>query len=114
MEIGQDYETAALQEIKEETGIVITKDQLQIIAITKKKAFDTITGTINNAIRVNYACRYDGQIEDLQVEKGKAIGFEAWPIERVLHATAAEQQRWLPRLSEPDALEMFRKIQRLL
>ncbi len=114
VEIGQDYETAALQEIREETGVVLTRDQLQIIETTKKKFNDAVTSAIYTAIRVIYACSYDGRVKNLRVEKDKALGFEVWPINRVLHATAAEQHRWLPRLSEPDALEIFRKIQMLL
>ncbi len=113
VEIGSDYESAAIQEVAEETGIKAMKDNLIFIQIKKSRSYDEATKTINNVIRAFYAYRYDGKIEDLRIEKGKAIGFEAWPLEKIFNISAVDRERFIPAIFKEEILNIFRKIQRL-
>ena len=114
VEIGFDYETAATQELEEETGIQAEKNNLVFIKMVRSKVFDTTTNKTNNVIRAIYAYRYTGKIEDLRVEKGKAIGFELWPLEKIFNISDEDRKRFIPVLLEEEILEIFRKIQKLI
>ncbi len=113
VEIGSDYETAALQELEEETGIKAAKDNLVFIQMVRSKTYDKITGMTNNVIRAIYAYRYEGDVADLKVEKGKAIGFEAWPLEKIFNIADEDRKRFIPAILEEEILNIFRKIQKL-
>jgi len=113
VEIGADYENAALQELKEETGISAVKNNLTFIQMVKSKTYDKVTETTNNVIRAIYAYLYDDKVEDLRVEKGKAIGFETWPLEKIFNISAKNRKRFIPLILEDKMLDIFRKIQKL-
>ncbi len=113
VEINSDYKSTALQELEEETGISATKNNLAFIQVLRSKTYDEATGMTNNVIRVIYAYRYDGKVEDLRVEKGKAIGFEAWPFEKILNISAENRKRFIPAIFTDEMLGIFRKIQKL-
>ena len=114
VEIGVDYESAALQELEEETGISATKDNLAFIQIVRSKTHDKTTYMTNNVIRAVYAYRYDGKVENLKIEKGKAIGFEAWPLEKIFNISDEERKRFIPSILNNEVLDIFRKIKKLL
>lgn len=113
VEIGSDYENSALQELEEGTGIKAAKDILAFIQMVRSKTYDKVTGMTNNVIRAIYAYRYDGNVEDLKVEKGKAIGFEAWPFDKIFNITDEDRKRFIPAILEDEVLNIFRKIQKL-
>ncbi len=113
VEIGADYENSALQELEEETGIRATKDNLAFIQMVRSKTYDEATGMTNNVIRAIYAYRYDGNVEDLKVEKGKAIGFEVWPFDKIFNITDEDRKRFIPAILEDEILNIFRKMQKL-
>ena len=113
VEMGSDYENAALQELEEETGIKETKNDLAFIQMIRNKTYDKATGMTNNAVRAIYAYRYDGNVENLIVEKGKAIGFEAWPFDKIFNIADEDRKRFIPAILENDVLNIFRKIQNL-
>jgi len=114
VEIGADYESAALQELEEETGIRAIKGGLIFIQMLRIKSCDRATGMTNNVIRAIYTYRYDGKVEDLKVEKGKAIGFEAWPFDKIINITEEDRKRFIPDIFEEEVLSIFKKIQKLL
>lgn len=113
VEIGSDYENAALQELEEETGISAAKDNLAFIQMMRGKTYDKTTNMTNNVIRAIYAYCYDSKIEDLRVEKGKAIGFEAWSLEKIFDISVKDRQRFIPVMLKDEFLGIFRKIQKL-
>jgi isopentenyldiphosphate isomerase len=113
VEIGSDYENTSLQELAEETGIKIEKNNLAFIQMVRSKTFDIATNKTNNVIRAIYAYRYDGKFEDLKVEKGKAIGFESWPLEKIFNISDEDRKRFIPAILEEEILNIFRKIQKL-
>ena len=114
VEIGSDYENTALQELKEETGIKAEKNNLVFVQMIRSKTFDPATDKTNNVVRAIYAYRYEGKVEDLQVEKGKAIGFESWPLEKIFNISDEDKRRFIPSIFEKDNLEIFSKIRELI
>jgi len=113
VEIGDDYEHTALKEIEEETGVKAEKNNLAFIQMTKSKSYDQVTGMTNNVIRAVYAFRYDGKIENLKVEEGKAIGFEAWSFEKLFDISEADKKYFIRAILEKEILDIFGKIQKL-
>lgn len=114
VEIGSDYEDAALQELQEETGIQAEKNNLTFIQIVRSKTFDRTTDKINNVIRAIYAYSYEGKINDLKIEEGKAIGFESWPIEKLFNISDKDRKRFIPSIFDKQILEIFTKIKELM
>ena len=114
VEIGMEYESTALQEMEEETGIRTPKDAMLFNQMVRSKTYDTATGMTNNVLRAIYAYRYDGKLENLRVEKDEAIGFEAWPLEKIFNIPARERNQFIPATLEKEGQEIFKKIQQLL
>lgn len=114
VEINSNYENTAFQELQEETGIKAEKNNLAFIQIVQSKTFDTVTNKTNNVIRAIYAYCYKGKIEDLKIEKGKAIGFESWPLEKLFDISDEDKRRFIPSIFEKDNLEIFAKIKELI
>ncbi len=114
VEISSEYETTALQELEEETGVKVEKNDLTFIQMVRSKTFDTATNKTNNVIRAIYAYCYDGDIENLRVEKGKAIGFESWTIGKLFNISDKDKKRFIPSIFQKDNLEIFAKIEKLL
>lgn len=113
VEIGSEYEKSALQELEEETGIKAAKDNLVFIQMVRSKTYDKVTGMTNNVIRAIYAYRYDSNVADLKVEKEKAIGFEAWPFDKIFNIADEDRNKFIPAILENEVLNIFRKIQKL-
>lgn len=114
VEIGSGFEETALQELKEETGVVAKRDDLTLVKTVRSNTFDTTTNKTNNVIRAIYTYRYDGKVGDLKVEEGKAIGFESWPLERLLNISDEDKKRFIPLIFEKDNLEIFAKVKELI
>ena len=114
VEIGSDYENTALQELAEETGILLEQKNLSFIQMVRSKTFDTATNKTNNVIRAIYAYRYEGKVEGLKVEKGKAIGFESWPLEKIFNISDEDRKRFIPSIFEKDNLEIFHKMEKFI
>lgn len=114
VEIGSNYQNTALQELQEETGIKARRNNLIFVQMVRSKTFDTATSKINNVVRAIYTYRYEGKVVDLKVEKGKAIGFESWPLEKIFNISDEDKKRFIPSIFEKDNLEIFSKIKKLI
>lgn len=115
VEIDDNFEDAALKEILEETGVKARKDDLHLITKVRKKAKDPVTGMTNNALRTIYAYRYEGNVDDLQVEGEKGQGFEAWSIDKLVKGLPEnESKRFIPSMLKDEYLEIYKKILQLL
>jgi isopentenyldiphosphate isomerase len=108
------YEETAVKECKEETGINIDLEKLVFLRKMRKKSFDEATGLTNNTIRSQYAYLYDGLISDLQVEDGKAEGFEAWKIDDLSHLSETDKNKFIPLILREDMLDIFNKAREIL
>lgn len=62
------------------------------------KVHDTTTGLINNALRRVYALDYNEEVENLVVEEGKSLGFEAWDLDKLVDLSNEERKRFIPQI----------------
>lgn len=113
VEMGLDFEDTALQEVAEETGLLLTIDDLTFLQMIRSNAFDSVTGMTNNAVRAVYAYYYNGRIEDLLVEEDRAIGFEALDFDTFFSLNDVEKQRFIPSLFDAETLAILHRISNL-
>lgn len=110
VEIGSDFDTTALREIEEETGIQAIKENLEFIHMVRSNTHDAITGKTNNVLRAVYAYRFDGAIEKLKIEKRNGLGFELWTLDTILHISFSHKKRFIPAMFDKEMLDIFIKI----
>jgi isopentenyldiphosphate isomerase len=96
VEIGDNYEQTAIKEAREETGITINPKDLILINKIKKYSEDKTTNKINNVFNTRYAFIYKGNVKDLKVELGKALGFEVRTLDKLLNLDELEKARFIP------------------
>ncbi len=108
------YEDTAIKECKEETGIDIDLTKLVFLRKMKKRSVDEDTKKINNTIRSQYAYLYDGPISVLQVENGKAEGFEAWKIDDLSNLSEIDKKKFIPLILQKDMLDILKDATKLL
>lgn len=114
VEPGMSYDETAFKEAREETGLSLDPQNLHLIKKMRKQTVDEATGLINNTFRHQYAYFFDGAVEDLKIEEGKAIGFEAWPIDSLATLSKADQDKFILAILSPECLELFEEGQKLL
>lgn len=114
VEPGDSYEKTAIKETEEETGIMPNPADLHLMLTFQKRSEDPATKTINNTIRAQYAYMYRGNIHDLKIEEGKALGFEAWPIDSLAHLNDEDKKRFIYLILQPDMLDLFGKMKALI
>jgi len=100
VEMGDSYEKSAIKESLEETGCDITASDLIPIIKLHTTASDNVTGKTNHAFQQEYIYLFNGKIEDLKIEDGKGLGFEAWSIEKLQNLNDAEKLKFISYLYE--------------
>lgn len=110
VEIGQTYLEAALMEMREEAGIEVVPQELKLIATTIDDSFDPVTNRRNHPRREVYAFEFNGNISALKIEEGKSVGFEVWPLEKLLSLTEDEKKRFIPSSIDEKRLAIFKKV----
>ncbi|MFA6994850.1 MAG: NUDIX domain-containing protein [Patescibacteria group bacterium] len=100
VEIGNSYEQTAVKETEEETGLKIKFSDLILINKIKKYSEDKATNKINNVFNTRYAYIYKGDVKNLRIESGKALGFEIWPLDKLLNLTDSDKARFIPYILE--------------
>jgi 8-oxo-dGTP pyrophosphatase MutT (NUDIX family) len=110
VDIGDDYLSAAVREVEEETGLEIKAEDLIPLKKLKLKTFDSVTHNVNNSFNMRYAYPFKGNIKDLRIESSKAIGFESYPIEAILNANEEFKKKFLPVVFDPQIMELFEQI----
>jgi len=68
----------------------------------------------NNVIRVVYAFEYNGELNDLKIEKGKATSLEFWPLEKIFNPSKKDKKKFIPALLSDQVLDILRKIEKLV
>lgn len=114
VEVGDTYEETALKECEEETGTVIKPEDLIFLRTTITSSLDEVTGMTNHPRRNVYAYCYKGDLKDLKIEEGKALGFEAWPIDKLLNLSEEEATRFIPSILDEMGIEIIKQIQDLV
>lgn len=111
VDLGESYEEAAVKELEEETGLKAEESELVFLTTTIHKELDTVTGMTNHPRRNVYVYTIPVEAEALQIEAGKAIGFEAQPFEKLFELSEDERKRFIPTLLNEKGVEIFRMIQ---
>ncbi len=114
VEPGDSYEKTAIKEMEEETGVIPNPADLHLILTLHKRSEDPATKTINNTIRAQYAYVYHGDVRDLKIEEGKALGFEARPIGSLGHLSDEDKKKFIYLILRPDMLDLFEKMKALI
>ncbi|MDD5489466.1 MAG: NUDIX domain-containing protein [Candidatus Moranbacteria bacterium] len=115
VEIGDDYEQAALRELEEETGIKAAKKDLIFMGKLKKGDFNETDKPGNNHFKMVYACYFKGKKSDLKLEEGEATSLEFWPIDKILNLPDEEKKDFTPSLVNDEVyLNMYRKIKKFV
>ena len=111
---GMTYDETAIKEGREETGIELDLSKLKVVKKMRKQSFDEATGLTNNTIRTQYVYLFDGDVKDLQIEDGKAIGFEAWKIDSLPTLSKEDQDKFIPMILSKEFLDLFEEGQKIL
>lgn len=109
VEPNMSYEDTAMKECKEETGLDIDISKLLFLTKMRKKSFDEVTKLTNNTIRSQYAYLYEGDLKDLQIEDGKAEGFETWKIDDLPNLSESDKSKFIGLILSEDMLTLFNK-----
>jgi isopentenyldiphosphate isomerase len=114
VEPGDTYEQTAVAETAEEAGVKIAVADLVFLSKIKRDVYDEVRKSWDKNFTTHFAYLYRGNIKDLQVEEGKSLGFESWPIDKIVSLSAEEKKLFIKDLVEEPALtEVFRKIKEI-
>ncbi|MFA6428161.1 MAG: NUDIX domain-containing protein [Candidatus Buchananbacteria bacterium] len=113
VDLGDTYEQAAIREVQEETGLIISHDDLALVQLGQSHIYDQATQRYNNCFRAIYAYCYKGQLSDLKLEQGKSLGFEGYPIEKLFNLPQDEKKKFIPVLLTEVWFKVFRLIHKL-
>ncbi len=113
-EPGSTYEETAIKECKEETGMDVDMGDILLLTKMRKESYDEKTDSRNSTFRCQFAYLYEGRVEDLQVEAGKAQGFELWKIDDLSSLSPADRERFIPLILEKDMLDLFDQAKTIL
>ncbi len=92
----ESYDQSAVRECLEETGVPVEVADLKLIHKVRKQGQDPATGKINNVFTTEYLYVYFGDISDLKIEAGAAIGFELWSVEKILSLNPEGKKQFIP------------------
>lgn len=100
VEIGDSYETTALKEAMEETGIAI--DPSELVFIKKEYCSITEKNVENNCFRAIFGYIYDGDVTDMQIEEGQSAGFELYPLKDMYALPEDLSRQFMMRFVTPE------------
>lgn len=111
VKIGLDFETSAIEETQEETGLRLSGADLIPLKAYRSEWLDRRTGSYNNVLRAAYLYFFAGALSDLTPEKGEGCGFEAWPFARLREASEPDKRRFVPSVFSPETQELLAAIE---
>jgi 8-oxo-dGTP pyrophosphatase MutT (NUDIX family) len=114
VEVGQSYEQAAVMEVEEEAGLVITPSQLLPLVKLKTEAIDKSLNKRNLTFRQTYWLRYDGKLEELRVEPGDGAGFVCLRANEVFASTPESADECIAGLFHEDYQPCWRALRAAL
>jgi isopentenyldiphosphate isomerase len=114
VEIGSDYLGAALQEMREETGIVAKPEDLLLAKKVRVRSYDEIMHVVNDVFRSVYFYKYSGEIKDLKIEEGKSQGFVHWPLAKFLTLSQEERGTFVNSLFDPEYDDIYRQLEKII
>jgi len=110
VDLGEDYEEAAIKELEEETGISVDRKCLVFLEKKRSNYSEQNTGRINNTYRSIYSYKYNGDVKDLKVEKGKADSLEFWSLDDILNLTEENKKMFIDKFISGEYLEIYKEL----
>jgi len=110
VDLGEDYLSAAIRELKEELNLNINSSNLILLGDYKSKTYDNVTKNTNNVIKKIYSYKFEGNVQDLKLEKGEVVSLEFWSIEKLSNITEKERKEFCPTLLSEEYLSLLEKI----
>jgi isopentenyldiphosphate isomerase len=110
VDLGETYEEAALKELVEETGVCAQPDELTLITTEILTDYDSVTKLTNHTRRAVYVYTKPVQVAELEIEEGKAVGFEAVSVSDLNTFSKTEKERFIPRLVDENGRKTIDKI----
>ncbi|MDC1205320.1 NUDIX domain-containing protein [Candidatus Pacebacteria bacterium] len=111
VDLGETYDESAIKELKEETGLDAEAGDLIFLRTEIRKSFDEVTSMTNHPRRSIYLLKKKVDVDELEIEAGKALGFVSFPIEKLLDLGEQEAKQFIPTLLDEDGSSLFREIQ---
>lgn len=96
VDLAMTYEDTAVKEAFEETGLKLNSRDLHELKKLRTRSEDKVTGMTNNTFRMQYAYIFRGKLSDLQIEKGKAIGFEIYSLDELQKLSRKDKEKFIP------------------
>ena len=104
VEIGDDYLQAALRETFEETGLNLQPDKLILLGRIKGNEVIPEKKFINKSYKNVYGYVYHNDITNLQIEEGKAEGFELFHATTLFNLAEDIKAQFIPAFVDPSQL----------
>lgn len=115
VELGQTYLQAAIMETEEEAGTKVQESDLIPLMKLTNISYDEVTGMYNNCFRQIYAHIYNGKASDIPIEEGQAVGFETYPLSKIIAGDAELASKCVPGLCDPEKVgAAFHKLKEKL
>jgi isopentenyl-diphosphate delta-isomerase len=114
VELGMDYDQAALAEVSEETGLNVALQDLVFIDKYKSRSFDEVTGKTNDVFRAVYGYAYSGKLDDLKIEDEMGAGFKAYPVEKLYHPSQETLLEIIDSHIHPSKHHIFQTLEKLV
>jgi len=109
VEKGDTWIESAIKELREETGLIAERDDLKFCFEDHTNSIDK-QGMINNSIRRTYGYLYNDDLDELVIEQDKSLGFEAWPIDKLLNLTYDQKRKFIPILYSQKYLDLYKQL----
>lgn len=114
VEIDDSFLETAIKEIQEESGLHVTDNDLEEIAVHRSCYVDLATDTKNNILNAHYLYRFNGDVSDLQVEEGKSLGFKTFEVEDLMYQSQRNPELFTNHISGNFGFQTMRKIRSMI
>lgn len=105
---------AAVREIKEEVGLVISPGDLHFLNKIRKQSHDPVTGSTNSVLDAIFCYRLNLRKDSIKIESGEATALEWRQIDKMFVLSDEEREQFVPSLVNEKYLEIYKKVKSLL
>lgn len=109
LEIGDNYEQAAIREFKEELGLNIKNGDLIFLKKIKGKRFDDVSNKINHYYKSIYFYRWDEK-EKIVLDKNEVDGIVFYSSDELKNLSNNEKKLFTPLLIEDEFMDIYEDI----
>lgn len=112
VKFGQSFEEAAIEELREETGIRADIKDLVYLGDHKDKLEGGTIGKKQHRVwGYFYGYTYQGDISELQIEENEIDGVEAYSIEELKRMNQEERNKFVELIFVPQIVAMLEKYE---